>query len=60
MIPARVVVGVVLTLLALLVLVIVVGLARNNLNPNGVAAVLSTMFSGIVVGALTAGRKRDE
>lgn len=46
-------VAVVLTLLAA---VVVVGLARDNLDSTGVATVLSTLFSGIVVGALLKGR----
>lgn len=49
----RLISAIVVVLLALFVAVVVVGLARDNLNPLGVATVISTMFSGIVVGVLT-------
>lgn len=55
MISPRLLASIVLTILALLVVVILVGLARDNLDPTGVATVLSTLFSGIVVGALVKG-----
>lgn len=42
----------VLVILSLLALVIVVGIYRDNLDTTAVASVLSTLFSGIVVGAL--------
>lgn len=51
--------AVVVTILALIVVVVVVGLARDNLDTTGVATVLSTLFSGIVVGTLVRGRGRD-
>lgn len=40
------------TILTLLVVVIGVGLARDNLNTTAVATILCSLFSGIVVGAL--------
>lgn len=48
---------VVVTVLGLLVAVVVVGLLRDNLDPTGVATVLGTLFSGIVVGAIVRGRE---
>jgi len=51
--------AIVVTILALIVVVVVVGLARDNLDTTGVATVLSTLFSGIVVGTLLRGRGRD-
>lgn len=59
MISPRLFTIVVLTILALLVLVIVVSLARDDLDGTGVATVLSTLFSGIVVGAMVKGRDRS-
>lgn len=56
-ISGRLLSAVVVTILALIVVVVVVGLARNNLDTTGVATVLSTLFSGIVVGTLVKGRK---
>ena len=56
MISGRLLSAVVVTILALLVVVVAVGLARNNLDTTGVATVLSTLFSGIVVGTLLKGR----
>lgn len=56
MISPRLLAAVILTVLALLVVVVIVGLARDNLDPTGVATVLSTMFSGIVVGVIVRGR----
>lgn len=55
MLSPRLLASIVLTILALLVVVVLVGLARDNLDPTGVATVLSTLFSGIVVGALVKG-----
>jgi len=57
MIPKRLVVASLVVALALLVVVVAVGLARDNLDSTGVAVVLSTLISGIVVAALT--RKDD-
>lgn len=56
MISTRLLSAVVVTILALLVVVVAVGLARDNLDTTGVATVLSTLFSGIVVGVLLKGR----
>lgn len=57
LIPRRLIVASLVTALALLIVVVTVGLARNNLDSTGVAVVLSTLVSGIVVAALT--RKDD-
>lgn len=59
LISVRLLAAVVVVVLALLVAVISVGLARNNLDSTGVATVLSTLFSGIVVGALLKGGRDD-
>lgn len=59
MLSTRLLSLIVVTILALLVVVVVVGVARNNLDTTGVATVLSTLFSGIVVGTLLKGRKGD-
>lgn len=56
MISTRLLSAVVVTILGLIVIVVVVGLARDNLDTTGVATVLSTLFSGIVVGTLLKGR----
>jgi hypothetical protein len=58
-ISPRLLSAVVVTILALLVVVIAVGLARDNLDTTGVATVLSTLFSGIVVGVLLKGKGGD-
>lgn len=55
-ISSRLLSAVVVVILGLLVVVVVVGLARDNLDTTGVATVLSTLFSGIVVGVLLKGR----
>lgn len=55
----RLLTAVVVTILALLVVVVAVGLARDNLDTTGVATVLSTLFSGIVVGVLLKGKAGD-
>lgn len=47
-----------LTILTLLVAVIGVGLARDNLDTTAVATILCTLFSGIVVGTLYQHRDR--
>lgn len=57
LIPKRLVAASLVVALALLIVVVAVGLARNNLDSTGVAVVLSTLVSGIVVAALT--RKDD-
>lgn len=59
MLSTRLLSLVVVTILGLLVIVVMVGLARNTLDTTGVATVLSTLFSGIVVGTLLKGRKGD-
>lgn len=56
LLSARLIAAVVVTILVLLVIVVIVGLARDNLDSTGVATVLSTLFSGIVLGALVKGR----
>lgn len=56
MISPRLVSAVVLTALVLLVVVVVVGVTRGDLDTTGVATVLSTLISGIVVGVLIRGR----
>lgn len=56
MISTKLLSGVIVTVLALIVIVVIVGLLRNDLDPTGVATVLSTMFSGIVVGTLVKSR----
>lgn len=50
MVPARVVVGVILVLVGLLVLVVVVGLLRNQLDTSGLALILTPVISGLVLG----------
>lgn len=57
LIPKRLVAASLVVALALLVVVVAVGIARDNLDSTGVAVVLSTLVSGIVVAALT--RKDD-
>jgi hypothetical protein len=59
LISVRLLAGVVVVVLALIVAVVAVGLARDNLDSTGVATVLSTLFSGIVVGALLKGGRDD-
>lgn len=46
----RMLAGITVTALALLATVIGVGLVRDDLDPTGVAVVLSTLISGIVIG----------
>lgn len=56
MISTRLLSAVIVVILVLIVAVVVVGLARDNLDATGVATVLSTLLSGIVVGTLLKGR----
>jgi hypothetical protein len=56
MISPRLVSAVVVVALVLLVVVVVVGVTRGDLDTTGVATVLSTLISGIVVGVLIRGR----
>lgn len=50
-IPPRIVVAVVLMLAGLLTLVVVVGLIRQTLDPNGLALALVPSITGLVLGA---------
>lgn len=50
-IPPRVVVAVLLMLAGLLVLVVVVGLIRQQLDPNGLALALVPAITGLILGA---------
>jgi hypothetical protein len=56
MLPPRLVAAIAVTLVALIVVAVAVGLYRNNLDPLGVVTVLSTLFSGVVVGVNFKGR----
>jgi hypothetical protein len=49
-IPSRVVVAILLAMVSLLVLVVVVGLARNQVDTNGLAIVLTPVITGILLG----------
>jgi hypothetical protein len=49
-IPSRIVVGVLLVFVGLLVLVIVVGLIRDQVDTNGLILVLTPVISGLLVG----------
>lgn len=49
-IPTRVVVSVLLAMVSLLILVVVVGLIRNQVDPNGLALVITPVITGILVG----------
>ena len=49
-IPTRVVVAVLLVMVSLLVLVVVVGLIRNQIDTNGLALVITPVITGIVLG----------
>lgn len=50
-IPSKVVVAVLVVMVSLLVLVIVVGLLRNQVDPNGLALVLTPVITGILLGS---------
>lgn len=57
MIPTRVVVGVVCVFVGLLVLVVVIGLIRNQIDANGLAIALVPAITGVIVGgAIRLGR----
>lgn len=43
----------------LLIAVIVVGLARDEIDPTGVATVIATLISSVVVGAIVRGKPRS-
>lgn len=49
-IPPRVVVAILLAMVSLLVLVVVVGLVRNQVDTNGLAIVLTPVITGILLG----------
>lgn len=49
-IPSRVIVAVLLALVGLLVIVVIVGLVRNQVDTNGLAIILTPVISGIVLG----------
>jgi ABC-type uncharacterized transport system permease subunit len=55
-----IVAGVVVVALLLLVAVISIGLARDQLDVTGVATVLSTLISGIVVGVILKDRSNSK
>lgn len=50
-IPPRVVVAILLAMVSLLVLVVVVGLVRNQVDTNGLAIVLTPVITGILLGS---------
>lgn len=58
-IPTRVVVAVLLVMVSLLVLVVIVGLIRNQVDTNGLALVITPVISGIIVGAAIRSRPGD-
>lgn len=55
-VPPKLIAAIAATIVALIAAVVVVGLYRNNLDPLGVVTVLSTLFSGVVVGVNLKGR----
>lgn len=58
LLSGRTITVVVAALVALLALVIVVGLARKQLDPTGVAVMLGATLSGVVTGALLRGKDK--
>lgn len=52
MMTPRLFAAIVLTALALITVTVVVGLARDNLDPNGVVAVLVALLTGGTVGGI--------
>jgi len=50
-IPSRVVVAILLAMVSLLVLVVVVGLIRDQVDTNGLAIVLTPVITGILLGS---------
>lgn len=51
MIPSRVVVAVILILVGIFVLVVGVGLLRNQIDTNDLALLLAPIISGLILGA---------
>lgn len=52
MMTPRLFAAIVITALALITVTVVVGLARDNLDPNGVVAVLVALLSGGTIGGI--------